>query len=99
MPFTEGNKETRGRKRGVPNKNTTGVKDNLQLLVESNMLKLQKDLRLLTPKDRVRAIIDLCKFVVPTLKAVEQDVKVSNDTTFLDAFTENELEILLKNYK
>ena len=95
MPFTEGNKETRGRKRGVPNKNTTGVKDNLQLLVNSNMLTLEKDLRLLTPKDRVRAIIDLCKFVVPTLKAVDQDVKVTNDLTWLDQFSEQELEKLL----
>jgi hypothetical protein len=95
MPFTEGNKETRGRKRGIPNKNSAGVKDNLQLLVESNMLTLDKDLRLLTPKDRVRAIIDLCRFIVPTLKAVEQDVKVSNDLTWLDQFSEQELEKLL----
>ena len=95
MPFTEGNKETRGRKKGSLNKNTTGIKDNLQLLVNSNMLTLEKDLRLLTPKDRVRAIIGLCRFIVPTLKAVEQDVKVSNDLTWLDQFSEQELEKLL----
>tara|TARA_R110000782_G_scaffold10766_2_gene33366 strand:+ start:71 stop:373 length:303 start_codon:yes stop_codon:yes gene_type:complete len=100
MPFQEDNTENRGRKKGSPNKNTKGIKDNLQLLIESNILTLDADLRALTPKDRVNAIINLSKFILPTLKAIDSEVEIkSGDTTFLDAFTENELEILLKNYK
>jgi hypothetical protein len=97
MAFKEGNTESRGRKKGSLNRNTTGIKDNLTLLINSNMLTLDKDLRLLSPKDRVRAIIDLCKFVVPTLKAIDQEVNVTDDNSWINDWTEEELEKLLNS--
>jgi hypothetical protein len=95
MAFKEGNTEGRGRKKGSLNHSTLSMKDNMTKLLESNMLTLDADLRALSPKDRVNALINLAKFCIPTLKAVEQDVKVSNDLTWLDQFSDQDLEKLL----
>jgi hypothetical protein len=35
------------------------------------MKHLQSDIEQLDPKDRIKAIIDIAKFVLPTLKSVE----------------------------
>jgi hypothetical protein len=95
MAFKEGNTESRGRKKGSLNRNTLSMKDNMTKLLESNMLTLDADLRALSPKDRVNALINLAKFCIPTLKAVEQDIQVSNDLTWLDQFSDQDLEKLL----
>ena len=95
MAFKEGNTESRGRKKGSLNLSTLSMKDNLTKLLESNMLNLDADLRALSPKDRVNALINLAKFCIPQLKAVEQDVTVSNDLTWIDDFSEQDLEKLL----
>lgn len=95
--FTENNTLGRGRKLGSQNVATASIKQNLQMLVENNMETLDADLKSLTPKDRIKSIIDLCKFIVPTLKQVDAEVKSNTDLTFLDQFTENQLQILLEN--
>ncbi len=41
-------------------------------LVDDNMERIQSDIDSLEPKDRVKAMIDLMRFVLPTLKAVEK---------------------------
>jgi hypothetical protein len=60
-----------GRKVGTTNKDKTNVRAKFQLLVENNIDTLQSDLDSLKPFDRVKAIIDLSKFVLPTLKAID----------------------------
>jgi hypothetical protein len=40
-------------------------------LIESNFDKLQSDIDLLEPKDRIKTILELAKFVIPTLKATD----------------------------
>ena len=95
--FTENNTLGRGRKVGSQNVSTASIKQNLQMLVENNLSTLDADLKSLTPKDRIKAITDLCKFIVPTLKQVDAEVKSSTDLTFLDQFTETQLQILLEN--
>jgi hypothetical protein len=69
-----GNK-TGGRSKGTPNKNTVELREKFTLLLENNFDKLQTDIDLLEPKDRVKTLLDVAKFVVPTLKAIE----VKND--------------------
>jgi hypothetical protein len=41
------------------------------MLVENNLTTLEADLLLLRPADRVKLTIELAKFCLPTLKAVE----------------------------
>jgi hypothetical protein len=95
--FEKNNKIGKGRPLGVCNKNSVSIKQNLQMLVENNLDTLDADLKALTPKDRVKAITDLCKFIVPTLKQVDAEVTNTTDLTFLDQFTESQLQILLEN--
>jgi hypothetical protein len=54
------------------------------------------DLKSLTPKDRIKAITDLCKFTSAYIEASRCRVS-STDLTFLDQFTETQLQILLEN--
>ncbi|MCI2228977.1 hypothetical protein MC378_07345 [Polaribacter sp. MSW13] len=63
--------KTGGRKKGVQNKDTSEIRKNFQSLIENNLETLQSDLKQLEPKDRIKAILDLSRFVLPTLKATE----------------------------
>jgi len=78
MAFTE-NRELASRagklgtRKGVPNRTTQQVRKAFQLLVENNLPKMQKDLDSLEPKDRIKFILDMAKFILPTLQAVSVD--------------------------
>jgi hypothetical protein len=63
--------KTGGRAKGTLNKNTSELRERFTLLIENNFDKLQTDIDLLEPKDRIKVILELAKFVVPTLKATE----------------------------
>jgi hypothetical protein len=60
-----------GRTKGTINKDTAEIRNSFQLLIENNLKQLEQDLKVLEPKDRVKAILDLSKFVIPLLKATE----------------------------
>ena len=97
MGFEINNKIGRGRKLGSVNKATISIKDNFQNLIENNLELLDADLKSLSSKDRLRTIIDLAKFVVPTLKQVEQEIKNTTDLTWLENWSEDELSKLLNS--
>lgn len=60
-----------GRKKGTTNRDTLIIREKFQSLVEDNLKVLQADLDKLKPFERVKLIIELGKFVLPTLKAIE----------------------------
>lgn len=64
-----------GRPKGTPNKVTTEIRQGFQTLIENNFEQLEQDIKSLEPKDRVKSIIELSKFVLPTLKATELSAK------------------------
>jgi len=49
-------------------------------LIENNFEQLETDLQTLKASERVKAIIELSKFILPTLKATE--MSLSNETKF-----------------
>ena len=72
MAFTKETAKEAGKKSsrtGSPNKTTQEIRELIQNLNEDNVDKLQGDLDKLEPKDRIKAIVDLAKFVLPTLKS------------------------------
>lgn len=71
MSDFKGTPNTAGRPKGTPNKATAEVRNAFQKLVEDNLLQLKKDLADLEPKDRVNLILQLSRFVLPQLKAME----------------------------
>ena len=96
--FKENNTIGRGRPSGAKNKSSISIKENFQQLIENNMEQLDADIKALNPRDRIKAITELARFVVPTLKQVDAEVlNTTNDITWLDKYTENELELILKN--
>ena len=67
-----------GREAGTPNILTNEIREKFTFLVQSNIDKLQNDLDLLEPKERLKIIIELSKFVLPTLKATELSTGIEN---------------------
>ncbi len=69
-----------GRPKGVPNKTTEQVRDAFKELVEGNLEKLKTDIEQLEPKDRIKCVLDIAKFILPTLKSTEYkdtDIKIT----------------------
>ena len=73
--------KTGGRSIGTLNKDTAEIRNSFKNLIENNLEQIQKDFKELDPKDRIKAILDLAKFVIPLLKAVEV-----NDATNQNGF-------------
>ena len=82
MPFTKGDKNINrsGRKSGSTNKTTTEIRKKYLELIENNFEQLEQDLQTLKASERVKAIIELSKFILPTLKATE--MSLNNETKF-----------------
>lgn len=77
---------------GVPNKSTNEVRKAFQLLVENNLPKMQNDLDSLEPKDRIKFMLDMAKFILPQLQSISID-----DLREQEAQGFNVLTINLKN--
>ena len=82
MPFTKNDKNINrsGRKNGSTNKTTHEIRAKYLELIENNFEQLESDLQTLKASERVKAIIELSKFILPTLKATE--MSLSNETKF-----------------
>jgi hypothetical protein len=63
--------KTGGRTAGAVNKTTAEIREHYQNLVSNNLEQLDSDLKSLEPLQRLKMIIEISKFVVPTLKATE----------------------------
>ena len=71
--------KTGGRQAGTPNRTTTEIREHYQNLIAENLEQLNKDLKELEPLQRLKMIIELSKFVVPTLKAIESNNQNDNN--------------------
>ena len=82
MPFTTDDKKINrvGRPKGSMNKATQEIRQKYLELIQNNFEQLETDLRSLRSAERIKAIIELSKFVLPTLKATE--MSLSNETKF-----------------
>ena len=54
---------------GTPNRATKAVRESFKELLETNLTNIQEDITALEPKDRLKVLLELAKFVIPTLKA------------------------------
>lgn len=67
--------KTGGRTKGTPNKATAELRERFTSLLESNFDTIQNDLDSLEPKDRIKTILEISKFVIPTLKSVDHQIE------------------------
>tara|TARA_R110002050_G_scaffold221618_1_gene357484 strand:+ start:68 stop:376 length:309 start_codon:yes stop_codon:yes gene_type:complete len=79
MPFESGHSLATGRPKGSSNKSTEIVKKNVALLLENNIQIVQEDLDQMQPRDRVNALLQFMKFLIPTQKAIEVDNRISQE--------------------
>jgi len=74
MPLTSEQARELGKKssrKGIPNKTTTEIKEIFQSLLENNIEQLQRDLDKMSPVERFRSIMALCRFVLPSASTIE----------------------------
>lgn len=60
-----------GRPKGSTNVATAEIREKFNLLVENNIDKLQSDIASLEPFQRIKVILELSKFILPTLKSID----------------------------
>ena len=60
-----------GRTKGTPNKENKKTRELIEQLVKENFSQLDLDIKSLSARDRVSAIINLLKYCTPTFKAIE----------------------------
>ena len=94
MAFTE-NRELASRagklgtRKGVPNRVNHEVRKSFKLLIENNLERLQNDLDELEPKDRIKIILEMARFILPTLQAVSVDDLRENEAQGFNVLTIN----------
>ena len=89
----KGVRNENGRPVGSKNKSTILVKNTIASILDDNIELFKEKLLQLNDKDFVRAYMDLAKYVIPTMKAVEVKY-VSEDTvpSWIDNYSEKQLK-------
>ena len=97
MPFKPGHNLSKGRPKGASNKSTETIKRSISMLLENNINTVQTDLDEMQPRDRVNALLQFMKFVIPTQKAIEIDTKVSEEE-LNEAYIQKLMDIPEENF-
>ena len=82
--FTQGNK---GKPKGALNKSSEKIRLAYAQLLEDNLETLIEDVQSLEPKERARFMLDLSKYIIPTLKATEMTLGSDSDKIPVITFT------------
>jgi len=89
----KGVRNDNGRPVGSKNKSTILVKNTIASILDDNVELFKEKLLQLNYKDFVRAYMDLAKYVIPTMKAVEvNDVSEDNFPAWIDNYNEEQLK-------
>ena len=66
-----GKRDGAGRPHGSKNKTQEQIREYFQQLLSENLEQLSEDLQSLKPEQRIKVLLELSKFVLPQLKAIE----------------------------
>ena len=89
----KGTRNENGRPVGSKNKSTILIKNTIASILDDNIELFKKKLLQLNDKDFVRAYMDLAKYIIPTMKAVEvNDVTEDNIPSWIDNYNEEQLK-------
>lgn len=70
-----------GRTLGSQNKATKEIRERFKNLLDDNMEQIVLDLKALEPKDRINALLQLAKYVIPQMRSVEVTEKENRNFT------------------
>ena len=93
MSRQKGTPKTGGRQKGTPNKITGTLKDFVSGLIDENREQMQKDLKALTPKDRLLVLERFLQYVLPKQQAITADMSVEEQPI---GFTPDEARAFLE---
>ncbi|MCK9235777.1 MAG: hypothetical protein WDA08_04605 [Weeksellaceae bacterium] len=95
--FQPGNTYGRGRPKGSKNKSSESIRKAFLNFVNDNIDSLQSSFDALEPKERFKVLIEISKFILPTLKSVDYSSTVDNlsDEDFERLLTEIKQEYKL----
>ena len=89
----KGVRNENGRPLGSKNKSTVLIKNTIASILDDNVELFKEKLLQLNDKDFVRAYMDLAKYVIPTMKAVEvNDVTEDNVPSWIQNYNEKQLK-------
>ena len=85
-----------GKPKGAINKTTKEIREAITYVVSNNLEGFQRDLDELSPKDRIKVLVDLIQYITPKLKAVGyQEVIEYPQGSDFSGFTTEELKYYL----
>ena len=72
-----------GRPKGVANKTTAEIKNRLALIVNDDFMdSIEADIALIeSPKDRVMARLKILEYVIPKVKAIDEEINENDSYT------------------
>jgi hypothetical protein len=89
----KGSRNENGRPVGSKNKSTILIKNTIASILDDNLNLFKERLLQLNDKDFVRAYMDLAKYVIPTMKAVEvNDISEDNVPAWIDNYNKEQLK-------
>ena len=86
-----------GNTKGEPLTNQRKSLSEVSMLLENNIDSVQNDLDEMQPRDRVNALLQFMKFVIPTQKAVEIDTRTSQEE-LNEAYIQKLMDIPEENF-
>tara|TARA_B110000444_G_scaffold222854_1_gene225064 strand:- start:159 stop:446 length:288 start_codon:yes stop_codon:yes gene_type:complete len=86
-----------GNTKGEPLTNQRKSLSEVSMLLENNIDTVQSDLDEMQPRDRVNALLQFMKFVIPTQKAIELDNRETQEEKN-EAYIQRLMEIPEENF-
>lgn len=80
--FIEGNSVSKGRPRGAKNKSSERIRRFFSDFIEENMQELNEAFAELRPRDKFSVLLEMAKYVTPTLKAQGDLIDELSDDMF-----------------
>ena len=65
-----------GRPKGSPNRITQDMRGWLTTIIDKNRKQMEKDLKMLDPKDRLQMLEKMMQYVIPKQQAVSADIDI-----------------------
>jgi len=88
-----------GRPKGSKNRTTTEIRQLFTKLLTDNLESMESDLKQLEPGQRLKAVLELARFCVPTLRAIEVKAEIEEaekDGYRYDLMTTDELLFIVE---
>lgn len=82
MAFQKGNQFGKGRPKGSKNKSTTEIRDFFTQFVGNRIEDLETAFDDLEPREKFKFLLDMAKFILPTLRSVGSTLDELSDEQF-----------------